>query len=82
MPRNLIKKSIKHYFLSLVFEQFAKTSTIKKNEANRFVLFCGSLKGSRTPHSAVKGRRLSRLTMRPCESIMIIIDKHLISQVF
>ncbi len=27
--------------------------------------FCGSLQGSRTPHSAVKGRRLNRLTRRP-----------------
>ena len=45
MPRNLIKKSIKHYFLSLVFEQFAKILTIKKTKQIASFNLHGSLKG-------------------------------------
>lgn len=42
----------------------------------------GSLKGSRTPHSAVKGRRLNRLTMRPYRQSKLYILKVRLSSIF
>ena len=56
-----------------MLKKLKKLKTKKAGVKPAFYL-SGSLKGSRTPHSAVKGRRLNRLTMRPhiCDNVEYI----------
>ena len=57
-------------------------ASTKKEKAQKALLFFGTPKGTRTPDSAVRGRRLNRLTMGAYFGLFYYISKILYLQVF